>query len=161
MEASLMAFDAYATNFQKYRFGEKGFPKPEHLKNILAKNSEDAILRLHKAAMSGDDEPLYVLIWGNMFYFGKALKQHPEIKDKIRLITIGTGLKYGPEDEVAGKENVCLRISWMVASFYFSIFTNLFHFTFNFFVYLLLYLNNVSKSQKREDSRAFKRRWIS
>jgi len=71
MEASLMAFDAYATNFQKYRFGEKGFPKPEHLKNILAKNSEDAILRLHKAAMSGDDEPLYVLIWGNMFYFGK------------------------------------------------------------------------------------------
>lgn len=104
MEASLMAFDAYATDFQKYSFGEKGFPPPEHLKNILAKNSEDAILRLQKAAMSGDDEPLYVLVWGNMVNFGKALKQHPEIKDKIRLITIGTGLKYGPEDEVAGKD---------------------------------------------------------
>ncbi len=66
MEAGLMAFDAYATDSEKHNFGQKGFPKPEHLKNILAKNSEDAILRLQKAAMSGKDEPLYVLVWGNI-----------------------------------------------------------------------------------------------
>jgi len=102
MEASLMALEAYSIDYEKYDFKKAGFPETNKLKDLFAQNSDDAVDRLYKAVMSGNEEPLYVLVWGNMLNFGKALKQHPEISDKIRLITIGTGLKYGPEDEVAG-----------------------------------------------------------
>jgi hypothetical protein len=103
MEASLMAIEAYEKDYQKYRFKRKGYPSAQKLKDLLAKDTPDAVERLRKAAFSSQ-EPLYVLVWGNMVNFGKALKQHPEISQKIRLITIGTGLKYGPEDEVAGEQ---------------------------------------------------------
>ncbi len=103
MEACLMAVDAYRKDYEKYNFAPLGFPDADKLETLLAKNAPDAIERLRKAALSTNDQPLYVLVWGNMVNFGKALKQHPEISDKIRLITIGTGRKYGPEDEVAGE----------------------------------------------------------
>ncbi len=104
MEACLMAGDAYRKDYEKYKFASFGFPEAEKLEELLAKNTSDAIERLWKAALATNDQPLYVLVWGNMVNFGKALKQHPEISDKIRLITIGTGRKYGPEDEVAGED---------------------------------------------------------
>jgi hypothetical protein len=109
MEASLMALDAYAKDYPTYAFKAKGYPSPSHLKELLAKDTPDAIERLRKAAFASN-EPLYVLVWGNMVNFGQALKRHPEISQKIRLITIGTGLKYGPEDEVAGED--CRVPNW-------------------------------------------------
>ncbi|CAN5583063.1 hypothetical protein BH23BAC1_BH23BAC1_38450 [soil metagenome] len=104
MEASLMAIDAYSEDYEKYNFAKSGYLKAEKLRDLLAQNASDAIERLRMAALESQNDPLYVLVWGNMVNFGKALKQYPEISKKIRLITIGTGLKYGPEDEVAGED---------------------------------------------------------
>ncbi|TDB59518.1 nucleoside hydrolase-like domain-containing protein [Arundinibacter roseus] len=104
MDACQMAIDAFRKDYDKYKFVSFGFPDAKKLEELLAKNTADAIERLRKAAVESNEQPLYVLVWGNMANFGKALKQYPEISEKIRLITIGTGLKYGPKDEVAGEE---------------------------------------------------------
>ncbi len=103
MEACQLAVDAYRKDYEKYKFASFGFPDAKKLEELLVKNTSDAIERLRNAAVETNDQPLYVLVWGSMVNFGKALKQHPEISKKIRLITIGTGRKYGPEDEVAGE----------------------------------------------------------
>jgi hypothetical protein len=103
MEACQLAVAAYRKDYKKYKFASFGFPGAKKLESLLAKNTSDAIERLRIAALASDDQPLYVLVWGNMVNFGKALEQHPEISKKIRLITIGTGRKYGPQDEVAGE----------------------------------------------------------
>ncbi len=110
MEACLMAIDTYKEDFNTYDFGAKQFPKPDQVKELLAQDTEDAIKRLREAAISAKDEPLYVLVWGNMGNVGKALRKHPEISGKVRLITIGTGLKYGPKDEVPGED--CTVPNW-------------------------------------------------
>lgn len=109
LEAAKMAIDAYAEDFSKFDFQKHGYPQPEKIRNLLAENDEDAILRLKNAALKGSD-PLYVLVWGNMKNFGKAIDRYPEIANHIRVITIGTGLKYGPEDEVAGDN--CKEPNW-------------------------------------------------
>ncbi|MFW5831916.1 MAG: nucleoside hydrolase-like domain-containing protein [Prolixibacteraceae bacterium] len=109
MKAAKMAVDAYAKDYSKYNFKQQGYPDPIYVEKLLAENVEDAVLRLKKAALQEVD-PLYVLIWGNMKNFGKAIQSHPEIADNIRVITIGTGLKYGPEDEVAGDN--CKEPNW-------------------------------------------------
>ncbi len=109
LEAANMAIDAYAEDYSKYDFQKQGYPQPENIRNLLAENDEDAILRLKNEALNAP-EPLYVLVWGNMKNFGKAISKYPEITDHIRLITIGTGLKYGPEDEVAGEN--CKEPNW-------------------------------------------------
>lgn len=108
-EASLMAIDSYARDFTTYNFKVKGYPNPERVKKSLATDQQDAIERLREAAIK-DDRPLWVLIWGNMQIFKQALFTYPEISDRIRVITIGTGVRYGPEDEVAGED--CNAINW-------------------------------------------------
>lgn len=110
MEACQLVIDAYAKDYQKYNFKRLSFPDAQKLKGWLAENPSDAIERLRKAAASTQIDPLYVLVWGNMVNLGKALLQYPEISQKIRLITIGTGLKYGPKDEVAGED--CHLPNW-------------------------------------------------
>lgn len=104
LEACKMVIDTYSKDYEKFKFASTGFPTAKELEELLAKNADDAIERLRKAAASAGEQPLYVLVWGNMHNFTKAINQHPEINKKIRLITIGTGLKYGPKDEVAGED---------------------------------------------------------
>jgi len=45
-----------------------------------------------------------------MTTFQKALFDSPDIADKIRILTIGTGRKYGPVDEQVGKD--CNVVNW-------------------------------------------------
>ena len=42
--------------------------------------------------------------------FKNALLQYPEIANKVRVLTIGTGRKYGPKDEVPGED--CNVVNW-------------------------------------------------
>ena len=107
--ASKMAVEAYAEDYEKYDFQKLGYPGPKSIEEVLATDVEDAIQRLRKAA-SKEDDPLYVLIWGNMKNFQKAIDRYPIITNNIRVITIGTGLKYGPKDEVAGDN--CKTPNW-------------------------------------------------
>ena len=111
LEACQMAIDSYQTDFSNFRMESKGYPDPEEMKNILALNEADAAVRFKIAAKASTRKnPLYVLVWGNMNTVGKILLDNPELVDTIRLITIGTGLKYGPKDEVPGED--CEAPNW-------------------------------------------------
>jgi hypothetical protein len=105
LEACLMGIEAYRQDYFNYGFENKGFPSPEKVQNLLAVSIEDSEKRFYEAALSSSSEdPLYVLVWGNMVNVGAILTKHPQLMDRIRLISIGTGLKYGPADEVPGTE---------------------------------------------------------
>ena len=91
LEACHLVVDAYAKDYELYRFSEKGYPDPAQIKNLLATDMDDAKRRFAKAA-SDKSEPLYVLVWGSMLSFGEALRENPELASNIRLITIGTNL---------------------------------------------------------------------
>jgi hypothetical protein len=77
---------------------------------LLASDIDDASERLRRAALESKDEPLYVLIWGSMTNLNKAFQKYPEIADKVRLITIGTGLRYNPKGDPA--TNDCKTPNW-------------------------------------------------
>ncbi len=105
LEACKMAVEAYKTDYQQFDLQQKQYPVPEKIFQLLAETYDDAKDKFINAALlSSEKDPLYVLVWGNMNNAGKILAQNPNLIKRIRLITIGTGLKYGPEDEVPGKE---------------------------------------------------------
>ena len=91
LEACQLAVEAYAKDYNNYRLNKKGYPKPEKINNLLATDLDDAIKKFENAA-SENDKPLYVLIWGNMRNFGKAIRSNPGLSENIRVITIGTDL---------------------------------------------------------------------
>jgi len=99
-EASVMAVDAYADDYINFHLYEKGYPEPEQIYNLIAKDRDHASELFREAAYDGEG-PLYVLIWGNMNLFGEILIQNSELADKIRIITIGTGLMYPDHEEYA------------------------------------------------------------
>ncbi|MCX7986016.1 MAG: DUF1593 domain-containing protein [Bacteroidales bacterium] len=91
LEACQQAIAAYEKDFNDFLFDQKGYPSPNHIRGLLAIDLNDAIIRFQKAA-SSKKIPLYVLVWGNMVNFGKALNSNPHLAENIRLITIGTNL---------------------------------------------------------------------
>lgn len=90
-EACQQVAEAYSKDYPEFGFNNKGFPGPEVVHRLFASNREDAISRFQQAA-SVENDPLYVLVWGNMSLFGEALRSKPEVWRNIRLITIGTDL---------------------------------------------------------------------
>lgn len=101
-EATMEGIAEYEKDYEAWEFGQKGYPDPASIRKRVAPNDTAAVDMLYREAMEAS-EPLYVLIWGNMKNFKKALFAHPEIADRIRVLTIGTGVKYGPKDEVPGE----------------------------------------------------------
>lgn len=90
-EACEMVLDTYIEDYQSYSFEAKGYPEPEDLRKLFAKDKEQAS-QLFVSAASETSSPLYVLIWGNMELFSAILLENPALSKNIRLITIGTGL---------------------------------------------------------------------
>ncbi len=90
-EACERVLQAYTGDYESFDLAEKHYPGPGSLREKIAADIDDALAMFEKAA-SKSGGPLYVLIWGNMRNFGKALRQNPEYADNIRLITIGTHL---------------------------------------------------------------------
>jgi hypothetical protein len=90
-EACRLVVDAYEKDYFTYNWDRKGFPQPEVVGQLIATDFDDAMARFARAASITND-PLYVLIWGNMTNFGEALRRHPDLAANIRLITIGTDL---------------------------------------------------------------------
>ncbi|MDZ7721817.1 MAG: DUF1593 domain-containing protein [candidate division KSB1 bacterium] len=90
-KACELALKSYYKDYQSFQLAEKGYPLPDSLKNRVAIDFDHAMQLFVKAA-SVQTNPLYVLIWGNMVNFGKALRQNPDLSDNIRVITIGTHL---------------------------------------------------------------------
>jgi hypothetical protein len=115
-EACMLAIDAYAKDYEQFGFAGKGFPVPVEIEKRVAVDFADAVRRFADEA-SDESSPLYVLIWGSMENFGRALRMFPHLADNIRVITIGTGLmmeeyrQYIPADwEV--KEKPCMQPNW-------------------------------------------------
>lgn len=106
-EACMIGIDAYEKDYSKYSFQSKGYPSPDFLKQKIIPSEEEAIQQLVNLTRNAE-QPLYVLVWGSMKTLKTALIRHPEIANKIRVLSIGTGLKYGPKDEVPG-ENCNVR----------------------------------------------------
>lgn len=100
--ATMEGFAAYEKDYTTF-LKNKGYPAPTSLKNRVAKN-ESAAIELIYQSTKGTKEPIYLLVWGQMHTIQKALFTYPEIAANIRLLTIGTGRKYGPKDEVPGKD---------------------------------------------------------
>lgn len=91
LEACQLAAEAYTKDYQRYHFKTKGFPNPDAIDKLFAVNREDAMKRF-QAAATQEDDPLYVLVWGNMKLFREALCSNPKVSENIRVITIGTDL---------------------------------------------------------------------
>ena len=108
-EACQEVIEAYQSDYQTYGWANMGYPHPDTVSQWVIGTEESAIDALKDAAVSSQ-APLYVLVWGSMKTIGKALDRYPGLVDDIRLLTIGTGLKYGPKDEVAGED--CHAINW-------------------------------------------------
>lgn len=114
-EACQLVIDAYESDYQDYGLKEKNYPAPEKIEKLVATDMNHAIKLFHNAA-SEENDPLYVLVWGNMQSFKKALLEKPEMAKNIRLITIGTGLmlesniQHMPEDWE--KSAPCKQMNW-------------------------------------------------
>ena len=101
-EATMEGVAEYEKDYEEWNFAQKGYPAPDSIRKRIAPNDTAATEMLYRAVMEASG-PLYVLIWGNMNNFKQALVTHSEIADRIRVLTIGTGVKYGPKDEVPGE----------------------------------------------------------
>lgn len=114
-EACQMVTEAYRKDYAQYGFAASGYPGPDFLQNLIAKDTAEA-LRLFSTAAADTSSPLYVLVWGNMEVFNRALLQNPEYAKNIRLITIGTGpmmehdIQYMPADWK--KSPPCEQLNW-------------------------------------------------
>jgi hypothetical protein len=95
--------ETYEKDYHEFNFKNKGYPDPVTVKELFVKDPQSASEMIVREA-NHSDEPLYILIWGQMTTFQKALFQFPDIADKVRILSIGTGIKYGPMDEQAGEE---------------------------------------------------------
>lgn len=104
LEACQMAAAAYASDFDKFALKAKGYPDPESIDRLFAKNSDEAREKFLSASLeSSESDPLYILVWGDMKLLSGLLNENVQHAKNIRLIRIGTGLKYGPKDEVPGE----------------------------------------------------------
>jgi hypothetical protein len=108
-EACELVLEAYRADYESYDFSGRGYPEPSEVRDWIASNPQDAEERLLEA-LRKDPDPLYVLIWGQMTTFKEALFRHPHMAGQVRVLTIGTGRKYGPRDEVAGED--CNVVNW-------------------------------------------------
>jgi hypothetical protein len=115
LEACHLVIDAYAKDYAAQGLKAKGYPAPNHLRQLVAPDREQAVARFAAAATASPD-PLWVLVWGNMELFGHALRQHPELAPRLRVVTIGTGLmlerdlQYVPANWE--KAPPCRQINW-------------------------------------------------
>lgn len=108
-EASMEVLETYSKDYKEFDFEEKGYPDPDTVKELFAEDPESAKEMIIQEAIRSD-KPVYILIWGQMTIFQKALSEAPEIADKVRILTIGTGVKYGPADEQVGEK--CDVVNW-------------------------------------------------
>ena len=107
--AALTGVEKYRQDFMERNWAKKGYPHPDKLKARIAQTPE-AAKEMIIAEGKKEGSPLYVLVWGQMTSLKEALFEAPEIAKNLRVLTIGTGRKYGPKDEVRGED--CNVVNW-------------------------------------------------
>ena len=75
-------------------FQKLAFPEPDYLlKQVLQTDPDSSVNKIIAEALANDKRPLYILVWGNMNIIKDALLKAPEIRENIRILTIGTNLR--------------------------------------------------------------------
>ena len=114
-EACQLALGAYQKDYPILNKSGRGYPKPERIREKIAKDWPMAQNLFQKAASDGSS-PLYVLIWGNMERFRDALLMDPSVVGNLRVITIGTGVMLESSiphlPESWGKSPPCQQMNW-------------------------------------------------
>ena len=114
-EACELVLTAYAEDHRRYDLGRQGYPTPAALQSVIAPDLEHA-LQAFGRAVRASDEPLWVLVWGNMVNVARALQTFPEAAARVRLVTIGTGLMYEPDREFLPPDweraEPCRQMNW-------------------------------------------------
>ena len=105
VEACTLAIEAYAKDYEAFDFKSRGYPEPQELCKILVWEREAVIRQFRKHASSLND-PLYILIWGNMNQFGDVIRECIDLKSNIRVLTIGSGLMLDKDRQYVKKENL-------------------------------------------------------
>lgn len=92
-QACSLALQAYKADFENFNWENRGYPNPSQWQQRIAWDSTKA-QKVFETALNAatPQNPLYVLIWGNMLWFEKLMNHYPQKIHSIRLITIGTHL---------------------------------------------------------------------
>ena len=105
-EEILRAIAAYGNDFNRSdtRYKELGYPEPEELEALVPRDYEHGVeMIIREARKSSEDDPLWVLVWGNMTHLRDALIQARQdgacIADNIRVISIATNIKLPGESQ--------------------------------------------------------------
>ncbi|MBD1911013.1 MULTISPECIES: nucleoside hydrolase-like domain-containing protein [unclassified Leptolyngbya] len=107
VKATMLAIDAYEQDYNdtNTRYKSLGYPAPDALRATVARHPRAARrLLIREAQQATADDPLYVLVWGNMRTLRDALLKKPAIADRLRVLSIGTHLR-SPWDNACHEQN--------------------------------------------------------
>ncbi len=100
---AMESVSAYESDFWSYGLGEKGYPLPQTIRDRVAYSKSAGIDTIIREA-DASNEPLYVLLWGDMTPLRDALYQRPDIVWKLRVLSIAS-------DRMNDQGN-CTRRNW-------------------------------------------------
>lgn len=99
----LECIDAYAVDYANLRTHSERYPTPKTLRGVVrqglidtqqgekpAQALSDGAQHIIDRALADDPRPVYVLVWGSMTDVAQALHAEPGIKQKLRVVTIGS-----------------------------------------------------------------------
>lgn len=95
--------EAYARDYEKLRTWSDDYPTPESLRGLVRQGalesqedeapdsaiSDGAALIVERGRVE-DPRPLYILVWGSLTDVAQAVAAAPEIKERIRVYSIGS-----------------------------------------------------------------------
>jgi len=94
--------DAYEKDYPHLRAHAPGYPEPDVLRGLVKQGAADSAPAqgysdategskwIIERAKAQDDRPLYVLVWGSVTDVAQAVHNAPEIKQKLRVYSIGS-----------------------------------------------------------------------
>ncbi|WP_157491783.1 nucleoside hydrolase-like domain-containing protein [Flammeovirga sp. SJP92] len=96
----------YAEDFNNpsYTFQENNFPAPTSIHQLIVNGGDVGTKKIVRLARQSKETPLYILVMGSMKSVKDALFLAPDIVEKIRVISVGTGIK-PPNEDVCGNLN--------------------------------------------------------
>lgn len=98
----LKAIEAYEKDFALLKKASKNYPDPEILKNNTRQGAiepqsgktpealSEGASHIIELAKKDSEDPLWILVWGSITDIAQAVHHAPEIKDKIRVYSIGS-----------------------------------------------------------------------
>lgn len=109
-EDILRVIDHYGEDYQKLRAHSRDYPSPQALRSLSFQGATDVAPRqgfrestegsshIIQCALSDDERPLHVLVWGGLEDLAQALHDAPEILPELRVYWIGgPNKKWSPD----------------------------------------------------------------